>query len=344
MTESQNSSPTRSRITFPFLDNKSIPLNTLLKVDVSDQNNVIKDVQVKEAIASLAASTFSGTLEYNEIAKRTAYISDKMDWDLINKQGKFMVRLDNFMFKTYKVNLSDYAKKNIAKVLEEEYPPAKTYYFDIDVSLNWLKGEFGDYHSCFFAGDIPGSEFHAMKTYEGFYALRFFKPYKLSTFPELAIKYLQGNYPYSYYIEGDTIYRGYARNWMRYGIGVEYPTIFNSYGHNISVASQILRSYLGQDKLVAEFASVYNTGMFNNGDGRVIKPVGKSDGKTMSINCSTNIERKTFIDYVTIDTIKATPLTDDPYDIEDDDFDEGPEEDYPVLRTEGHDHYVRMAA
>lgn len=299
-----------SVLSFPFAENKVLMLNHLYHINISPRDVTINLDSLKDDILTKVA--VQKTLDETEVDKRKSFIKDKMDWVLENDKGSFITRLSAFMHKYYKVNLTPAEKADIDSAIKEHYITGE-YHFDIDVSLHWIEGEFGDYDSCFFRHDgEDGWQFSKLRKTDGYYSIRFFKPYKLSSFPEKSIKYLQTHYPYSFYIEGDTIYRGYARNWMRFGVGINYPIIFNSYGHPIKDAARVVMKALGDTPLVITPVSVANTGIYNNGDGMMIHPPSAKLNKTNGwsskpyYDCSVNKERIPFL--VTEEAVKKATI------------------------------------
>jgi len=283
-------------IIFPWLGDKKVYLNKLYKITVSNKTEIIYDKGARSYIADLAIADLKLNGDSNLFVKMSDYLVDKMDWDLENNKGKFITRLSSFFHKVHKKEISQLAKTKIVEYINTLYPPEKEYYFDIDVSLHWLKGEFGDYNSCFFDGQGNGnSSFSKLRETDGYYSIRFFKPFPITSFPENSLKYLKTNFPFSYYIEDKTIYRGYARNWLRYGVGVDYPVIFNSYGHTSRMSSLIFKEFLSPEGLTLRNINATNTNLYNNGDGVVILPVEKASDKIDTVNCNSNKTRKPFL-------------------------------------------------
>lgn len=274
------------KLYFKQFGDKEIELNKLYKINVSnDDATLSKDLKDDIAFYMSYIASTSDLWRTDECDVAKQKILKEFDWRYKTDRGTFNTRISAYLKKTYNKELNSVYMNEISRRLNNDILKTGEYYFDIDLSLDWNKGEFGDYSSCFFSGENPGQRFDTLRKAQGYYALRFFKKFNINAFPKNAIEFLRNNFPYSFYVEGNNIYRGYARCWLRYGFGVTYPVLSNSYGHGNKVSAHILSAFLGEEAKIRN-VSVSNTEIYNNGDAIEIHPKSVGRDSMSSINCA----------------------------------------------------------
>lgn len=99
--------------------------------------------------------------------------NDDFQWVWMTPAGKFTKRLAKYYYLAFKHKLTSEDISQIGNLAKNHFNQRQEYWYDIDYSLDWHAGDFGDNGSCFW-GNHEGARL-AMQNDNRFFAFRLFQ-------------------------------------------------------------------------------------------------------------------------------------------------------------------------
>jgi hypothetical protein len=273
-----------------------IPTDQIIPLTISGDQVEFHEEVIKEIISYL---------NNEEMNKVSVKLNQRIlnNWSWKTNEGKLSKRIQKAIYEKYKYKLDDKTLSRIGDIARNYIPKEQTYYFDITKNLEWKAGNFGDHQSCFFNqhGDehavrkAPNEMLAALSIAPNYYALRWFTKIpknRILVSKELSV----------FYTDETSNYLGLSRSWIYFGYLLKKPTrflnhkdleshihnspdidinkefdktiiLFNGYGYNTKLQSDLLASYLGGKYESYQASELNGFGYYINGNNRIISPV-----------------------------------------------------------------------
>ena len=244
-----------------------IPNNQIIEFSLKSDSIPI-EAEARDQIEKLLLSIWEGTDRKGHSGFDWGSLAQNIEWCWMTERGTLPKRIGSWYHKQYLVDLNAEQLSLIGNIARTVIPKDQTYWFDIDTTLDWRGGDFGDESSCFFdSGNnkIPGTSPKIMRNDGRFKAIRFFKPIEKNSSLSSMVTH--------YYEDKDKFYMGQARAWIfqeiRKGKVISYPynVIFNGYGQQTGTITRIFSLYT---ELPSKYVIVTDSGLYINDNGYII--------------------------------------------------------------------------